>query len=158
MSNYLFSCLRESDAELGRVSNKEVLIQDIKNHPPLVETSHLVNLAELRETNRCQHKTFANAIYEGELKNGKCWGRGIIQYQSGRRYEGYWVDDKRHGKGYEKFSSGNTYEGDYANGYPNGRGIYKWRDGEIYDGEWLNAKKHGDGIWKGKEGDYYIGE
>eukprot|EP00826_Nyctotherus_ovalis_P051764 TRINITY_DN6485_c0_g2_i3.p1 TRINITY_DN6485_c0_g2~~TRINITY_DN6485_c0_g2_i3.p1 ORF type:complete len:438 (-),score=102.39 TRINITY_DN6485_c0_g2_i3:99-1412(-) len=133
-------------------------IGDIKSHPPLTEVSRFVNLDNLRKTGKCKRKVFANAIYEGELKERKCWGKGIIVYKSGRRYEGDWVNDKRHGKGYEIFASGSTYEGDYMNGYPSGRGIYVWKNGEVYDGEWLTAKKHGDGVWKGTEGDSYIGE
>ena len=118
----------------------------------------LVNLEEVKKSNEYGSKKYTDAIYEGELVDGRRHGLGIMRYSNGRFYEGGWKNDFREGKGYEKYSNGNTYEGDFSKGKAQGKGVYKWNNGEIYDGEWQNGLKHGDGIWKGKMGDSYIGE
>ena len=37
--------------------------------------------------------------YEGEFKNSKKNGKGIMYYNDGGRYEGDWINKKREGKG-----------------------------------------------------------
>jgi len=121
-------------------------------------TFRLIVLEEIRKSPNYAVKKYTDAIYEGEFKNGKRDGLGLMRYNNGRYYEGGWANDLRDGKGYERYSNGNSYEGDFVKGKAHGKGIYRWSNGEIYDGEWQNGLKHGDGVWKGNQGDSYIGE
>jgi len=38
-------------------------------------------------------KLYNDALYKGQLRNGKRDGLGIMKYSSGRIYEGSWYDD-----------------------------------------------------------------
>ena len=71
-------------------------------------------------------KKYSDAIYRGELLNGKRNGFGVMLYKKNRVYEGEWVNDLRHGKGFERYSNGNKYEGDFEGGF-GGQGV---EDGE----------------------------
>ncbi|CDW77488.1 UNKNOWN [Stylonychia lemnae] len=113
---------------------------------------------EIRKNESFGIKKYADAIYRGEIVNGKRSGRGIMLYKKNRVYEGEWVNDVRQGKGYERYQNSNKYEGDFFNGKAHGKGVYSWANGEIYDGEWKIGVKDGYGIWKGVFGDSYIGE
>ena len=58
-------------------------------------------------------KKYSDAIYRGDLGNGKRQGLGVMLYKKNRVYEGEWKSDLRFGKGYERYSNGNKYEGDF---------------------------------------------
>ena len=51
--------------------------------------------------------------YEGEIKNGKPHGQGIVYYDGGNKYEGEWKYGKRHGKGTLMFYDGRKQVGVY---------------------------------------------
>jgi len=104
-----------------------------------------------------QVKIYPEAVFMGEIRDGKREGRGIMKYTSNRVYEGDWKNDIRTGKGFERYTN-NTYVGEFKKSKPWGKGVYKWSNGEVYDGEWYQGLKHGYGIWKGIFGDSYIGE
>ena len=40
-------------------------------------------------------KKYSDAIYRGELQNGKRHGMGVMQYKKSRVYEGQWANDVR---------------------------------------------------------------
>jgi hypothetical protein len=61
-------------------------------------------------------KRYADAIYQGEVREKKRNGLGVMRYKTSRVYEGYWVNDVRDGKGYERYFNGNVYQGDFKNG------------------------------------------
>ena len=42
-------------------------------------------------------KKYQDAIYRGELINGKRNGWGVMFYKKNRVYEGQWLGDVRHG-------------------------------------------------------------
>jgi hypothetical protein len=44
----------------------------------------------------------------------------------GGSYEGDWRDDKRNGRGIMTLADGGRYAGDYLNGKQHGRGIMTW--------------------------------
>jgi hypothetical protein len=69
---------------------------------------------------------FKDAIYRGELINGKRVGRRVMLYRKCRLYKGYWAGDNRHGKGIKRYSNGNQYERDFSKNKPDGKGIYAW--------------------------------
>ena len=52
-----------------------------------------------------------NQEYQGEEKNGKKEGFGIMLYENRNRYEGEFKDDKRNGIGITYVHNGDRYEG-----------------------------------------------
>ena len=48
-------------------------------------------------------------VYNGEWKNSKKNGKGIIVYKSGNKYDGYWEEGKKSGKGIYYFKNGVFY-------------------------------------------------
>jgi hypothetical protein len=70
-----------------------------------------------------------NARYEGEYKNGKKNGRGILDFSDGSKYEG------------NKIIINNS--GEFVDNNIEGSGIYIWPDKRVYKGQWKNNKMHG---------------
>lgn len=50
------------------------------------------------------------------------------------RFEGEWRDGKKNGQGVMYFNNGDSYEGEWKDGHKNGRGIYRFSNGDIYEG------------------------
>ena len=130
---------------------------DVAESEDYTMESTIFDFEEVRKSDRFGQKFFNDAVYRGELLNGKRQGLGVMQYRKARLYEGMWDNDQRNGTGMERYSNGNRYEGDFKNGKPHGKGIYTWSNGEVYEGEWVCGLKEGQGIWKGIFGDSYIG-
>ena len=66
-------------------------------------------------------KKYQDAIFRGEIQQGKREGYGVMVYRKNRVYEGQWVNDYREGKGMERYSNGNKYEGDFYHGKAHGK-------------------------------------
>jgi len=60
---------------------------------------------------------FSSSVYEGEIKKGKAYGKGILT-----------------------FSDDTTYEGKFKNNKPHGVGIYTDARENIYEGKWRYGK------------------
>jgi len=108
------------------------------------------------ETGRLQ---FPNGdCYEGDLRNGKMQGNGVL-YNTHQRYEGRFQNGMRHGQGtletlhskfvgswnYNKMQGSGTlvdsvgwYEGSFAAGFREGEGTQRYRDGRVYRGTFKN--------------------
>ena len=69
--------------------------------------SELVNFEELKKSDYFKTKRYMDALYKGEIVNGKRQGKGVMRYRNARIYEGDWEADLRHGKGFEKYPNGN---------------------------------------------------
>ena len=82
-----------------------------------------------------EHGDWQSARYEGEYRNGKMNGRGVLHYPNGHRYEGDFVDDKRHGTGVHEWARGDVYEGQWQDGKPHGSGTYTKGD-QQFAGTW----------------------
>ena len=68
-------------------------------------------------------ETYPNGnIYEGQFKNGKIEGSGIMKYSNGIIYNGEWKNGIREGKG-EYTLEKDKYEGDFKDGKIEGHGI-----------------------------------
>ena len=67
-----------------------------------------------------QWKTFGDVKvppeYEGEIRNGKPDGFGILIRFDGKKYVGNFKDGKMDGQGMFIFSSGDKYEGEFKDG------------------------------------------
>eukprot|EP01047_Picozoa_sp_COSAG01_P002169 COSAG01_NODE_56_length_31088_cov_39.354771_5_plen_1355_part_00 len=87
--------------------------------------------------------------YEGEWKDGKQHGYGLMTYDSTKWwrqvYEGEWKDGRRHGTGSENFADGTRYVGEWKDGRRHGNGTEQLSDGTSYRGEWKHGHRHGKG-------------
>jgi hypothetical protein len=56
---------------------------------------------------------FISCTYEGEIKDGKMEGKGVIRSENGHMYEGEFKANKLSGKGTYVHKNGNKYIGDF---------------------------------------------
>ena len=99
-----------------------------------------------------QPSPFSKAL-AGCQKDGDCQnGHGVYLYENGDRYEGEYKNGKRHGQGVMEFQSGkhkgDVYKGGYSNGVKSGRGLFTWSSGNTYEGEYKDGEYHGHGVFK----------
>jgi hypothetical protein len=68
-------------------------------------------------------------------------GRGVLTFTSGSRdrYEGEWRDGKQHGCGIMTWTDGDRYEGEWRDGKRHGRGVFWFADGRVFDGAWAGG-------------------
>ena len=102
---------------------------------------------------------FASGIwYEGEVREGKIDGFGIMKYPSGEVYEGFFVNSEQSGVGKITYTDGRVYEGQVDSGKPSGTGIFVYPQGgllEKYEGEVKNGEIEGNGeAWFADKGRY----
>ena len=80
-----------------------------------------------------------------------------MYWNNGDRYEGDFKNDKPEGKGIVYYKNGDRYEGDFKNGTSDGKGIYYHKNGDIYEGDYKNGKREGKGIYYYHNGDRQMG-
>lgn len=138
------------------------------------------NLVE-RSKQEITKLTYTSASYIGQVADGKPYGYGWMDYNSGGFYEGIWMYGKQHcfgqlmnasgdvykgiwsegkrcGHGKYSWTNGNIYVGTSGDSLKSGRGTLLWSDGSIYDGAWKNDKQNGYGWKKYSDGSTYEGE
>ena len=82
--------------------------------------------------------TFANGDkYDGEWKDHKKHGRGVVAYANGDKFEAEWKDDKRNGTGVVTYANGDKFEGEYKDDKRNGRGVITFANGDKFEGEFM---------------------
>lgn len=100
-----------------------------------------------------------NANVTGHCKSGDCEnGTGVMEYKNAT-YQGEFRNGKLHGKGLLRFNDGDSYEGEFANNLKEGRGHFiSVVDGWEYKGELLNDWFDGTGVFTNQHGDRYEGQ
>ncbi len=78
--------------------------------------------------------------------------RGTYFWKNGSRYDGEWKNKKQHGYGILSKSGETVYIGNWANGQRHGHGTYTWEDGTKFSGDWENGKMNGLGMLKSTNG------
>ena len=74
-------------------------------------------LSELKMLNYAVKNYDNGAKYEGQLKDDKAHGKGILYSADGEKlYDGEWKDDKMHGKGILYSAKGEKYDGEWKDG------------------------------------------
>jgi hypothetical protein len=96
-------------------------------------------------------------FYEGETKNMKMEGKGILYFNNGNKYDGEFKNGLREGKGILYYKNGDIYNGEFKNNKRNGKGILFFKDGLIYNGEWKNDLCEGKGELINNKGNKIIG-
>ena len=122
-----------------------------------------------------------DSSYEGEWKNGKrdgigvlCWksiskymgefaedkvmGFGKLWHEDGDLYTGYWKDYQAHGVGIYTTAQNANYEGYWYEDKQSGFGIESWPKGSSYTGEYLEGNKEGYGLLNFENNGGYEGE
>ena len=56
-------------------------------------------------------RRYPDAVFKGQIINGKRNGKGVMRYKNGRQYEGEWESDLRCGRGFERYPNNNSYYG-----------------------------------------------
>lgn len=99
----------------------------------------------------------SGAIYEGDFRQGKSNGKGILTFTNGNKYLGDWQDSHRQGQGKLLFREGHTYVGGFVKSKMRGKGIMRYVNGDSYDGDWENDRPNGSGAYSFNNGDRYEG-
>jgi|GEM_PF-4749871 len=85
-----------------------------------------------------------DAVYEGDIVEGKPHGKGKYTLRGGEFYEGDFVDGKWHGRG--KYTEKSyVYEGSFTNTYKSGRGRITFQNGDVFEGDFDPEKNEGEG-------------
>lgn len=99
-----------------------------------------------------------DSTYEGEWKNGKRDGLGILCFKDVSKYIGEFKDGKVDGFGKLWHEDGDVYTGYWKEFQVQGIGIYQTIRDASYSGYWDKDKQSGFGIEKWPRGSNYIGE
>jgi TonB family protein len=75
-------------------------------------------LAQGRGTLQWFRSGLPTSRYEGEFRDGKRNGTGIVTYGNGMRFEGEYRDNRLNGSGTYTDSNGNRYAGEFRDGKP----------------------------------------
>ena len=102
-----------------------------------------------------------HSVYQGQVKDGKPNGLGVIFDPNGSKYVGSWMNGEQNGQGTETFPNGEKYVGEYKDGKPNGQGTFN-SGGSKYVGEYKDGLPNGQGTHTFVKGDFvgekYVGE
>ena len=93
--------------------------------------------------------------YEGEWKDGKREGFGILIKKDIAKFIGKFVDDKVNGFGKVIYENGDEYIGYWKDSQAYGLGIYNKKNIISYQGWWKKDKQNGFGIEKWPKLDYF---
>ena len=96
--------------------------------------------------------------YEGEWKNGKRDGFGILNWNNESKFMGTFYENKVLGYGKLWNENGDIYKGIFNDYEAKGLGIYKTKFGAFFKGNWDNDKQNGFGLEKWPKGSNFIGE
>ena len=92
-------------------------------------------------------------IYEGDLVDGKCEGKGKYIFENGDYYIGNFSNGVREGLGNQYYKNNELqYEGKWKSDMRNGHGLYYYENGDYFIGFWRDNKKFGKGELYDKNG------
>lgn len=92
--------------------------------------------------------------YEGQHKDGKRHGSGVLTFPNSDRFEGRFVSGEIRGKGVLRLANGDIYASDQGFG-PDGLegcGVYVGSNGHRYRGEFQGGRFHGRGTYEWNDG------
>ena len=118
-------------------SNSKILKNNINNEENKNKTSIYGKL---------YNKTTNEIIYEGDLIDGKCGGKGKFIFESGDYFLGGFKNGLREGKGIQYYKNKKyQYEGMWKEDKRNGSGKYYYENGDYFIGFWKDNQKIGKG-------------
>ena len=87
--------------------------------------------------------------YQGQVKDGKPNGLGVLISTNGLKYFGSWKNGKYHGEGTITYSSGNKYVGEFKDDFISNGTLYD-KDGNIIF-RWVNGKRKYSNLYKNNQ-------
>ena len=96
--------------------------------------------------------------FDGTWEAGQLVGKATVTYRNGAGYEGEIKNLRPQGKGFMTYNDGGRYDGEWNNGQRNGRGVLTWRDNARYEGDWKQGEREGRGVMTYGDGSRYEGE
>ena len=96
--------------------------------------------------------------YEGEWKDGKRDGFGILCWGDESKFMGLFEDDKVFGYGKLWHDDGDVYKGYWKEFQADGIGQYKTKKGAYFKGEWRHDRQDGFGMENWPKGSNFMGE
>ena len=125
--------------QLGLASTGRYLMPAITKYPEKFKV-----VQSLKNPNTYLCEIHYECGYEGEVKDGKRNGKGIVHNADGTIYEGYWKNDKKEGDGVMTWTSGIRFEGTYSNNVRNGFGVMYDKHGVArVEAMWINDTMNG---------------
>ena len=85
-----------------------------------IPESDEVDIEEIKRSPIFRKRRYVDALFFGDIVEGRRNGKGVMKYKCGRIYEGDWMNDVRHGRGFEKYENGNVYLGQFEKGKAHG--------------------------------------
>lgn len=129
----------------GKASGSGTMVRQYLRKDELRQETYEGELREGKLNGRGILKFEDGSVYVGELHDDKLDGRGVMTLANGDRYEGEFSHNKLSGHGVMTWANGNRYEGDYLDNARSAHGVFIWADGDRYEGEWLDDRPHGFG-------------
>jgi hypothetical protein len=92
--------------------------------------------------------------YTGQMRGGECFGFGRASWGTGgyESYDGQWKEGKKHGQGILRIGNGDSYEGQWEDDEMHGQGVYKWGSGDSEEGRYEENKRQGPFIRTNADG------
>jgi len=118
---------------IKKTKNQKYIGQSNKNRKKegrgmvVTSTSNMIGYFEGDQANGhfiIYDSNFENKTFEGEYKDGKRNGYGVITFNNGDSFEGNFVDGLKSGQGKYIYKSGAVWEGPFENDKMNGEGTY----------------------------------
>ena len=98
------------------------------------------------------------AKFIGEFLEDRVWGFGILHHDDGDEYMGYWEEFQAKGVGKYHTKKIMNYDGYWDNDKQNGFGLEKWPRNTKFEGEYLDGNKEGLGVLNIEDKGTYQGE
>lgn len=73
-------------------------------------------------------------VYNGQVKNQRPEGKGVLEYANGDRYEGEFKNGAFHGQGTFRSHTGWVYTGEFKKGQADGKGVLQTETKAVYEG------------------------
>ena len=173
--------LQNGDTVRNQVKHILIILSFLLSSPVIGEETGV--LYQYESSSGIQWKTFGNEKvqpkYEGEIKNGKMDGLGVLIYPyGGKSVVGEWKDGKewntkhrnkdgkliwnfemeKNGLVTITYPDGDKYVGEFKDGGKNGQGTFTWSDGKKYVGEYKEDLMNGQGTISWSNMEKFVGE
>ena len=100
------------------------------------------------------NKNTNEPVYDGDLINGKCEGKGKYIFENGDYYIGQFKNGLRDGLGKQYYKNKILqYDGMWKSDMRNGHGVYYYENGNYFVGFWKNNEKVVNGELYNKNGE-----